>query len=67
MAMHNNIKALRKAKGLSQVQLAARVGVAQGTVSYWDNRTTHPTAAHLQKLSEVLGVSVADIFTEDHA
>lgn len=32
-----DVKAIREALGLTQVQLAAEIGVDQGTVSKWEN------------------------------
>lgn len=61
-----DVKALRKARGWTQAQLAERVGVAQGTVSYWDNGT-QPTAANAVRLAQALGCSVEDLYAYDPA
>ena len=34
--LHENIKAIRKAKGLSQEELAARLHVVRQTISKWE-------------------------------
>ncbi|GEM_PF-103395 len=47
---------LRKARlrhGLTQVQLAARVGVSQGTISFWENGVQTPTVEHVIALALV--------------
>ena len=36
-----NLKTLRRAKGLSQEELAARLHVARQTVSKWENGVSH--------------------------
>lgn len=54
----NRIKELRKKKKLSQVELAALVGVHQTAVSQWENEKTEPGGEVLFKLAELFGVSV---------
>ena len=39
--LKENIKALRKAKGLSQEALAARLNVVRQTVSKWEQGVSH--------------------------
>lgn len=45
----------RKAKGWSQQQLAAAVGVRQGTVSDWESDTSEPRYSDLVKLEAAIG------------
>lgn len=54
----DELKRLREAAGLSQVQLALRMGVSQGTVAHWECGTRVPQARHLIKLANILGCSV---------
>lgn len=49
-----DITATRKAKGMSQAQLAEAVGVNQPMVSRWESGTVSPNKKHLAKLKEVL-------------
>ncbi len=58
----NFLQELRKQKGLSQYQLGALVGVSNKAVSKWENGTAKPQSATLYKLSEVLGVTVDELF-----
>lgn len=53
----------RHVLGLSQQQLAARVGVARDTVSMWERNRQFPHR-HLGKLEDVLGISLAENGTE---
>lgn len=55
------IREARKAKGLSQDQLAKMIGVTQGAVAQWENGLTHPSFEVLPKLSAALGVTVDEL------
>ena len=61
---HENLKTLRKEKGFSQEQLAARLSVVRQTVSKWEKGLSVPDAELLIKLSEVLNVEVSDLLGE---
>ncbi len=69
----DNIRAFRKAKGLSQEELAARLNVVRQTVSKWENGLSVPDSDMLTKLASVLDVSVVDLLEDpldigkDHA
>ena len=54
-----NLKALRKAKGLSQEELAARLHVVRQTVSKWEKGRSVPDADLLIRLAEVVSSSSA--------
>jgi transcriptional regulator with XRE-family HTH domain len=41
------IRCARAERGLTQGELAARLGVSQGTISFWENGTETPTVEHL--------------------
>lgn len=54
---------LREQAGLSQQQLADRIGLTQGVYAYWER---HPVALRpdqLLKVAEALNVSVEDLAT----
>ena len=55
------LTALRRARGLSQCDLADALGVKQPTVSYYESQNGHPQADVLTKLAKVLAVSVDDL------
>ena len=46
----------RKAKGMTQEQLASAMGVSRQLVSHWENGRVDPTPQQLEKLDEVLGL-----------
>ena len=54
-----NLKALRKAKGLSQEELAARLHVVRQTVSKWEKGRSVPDADLLIRLAEELDTTSA--------
>lgn len=39
--LHENIKGLRKAKGLSQQELAVKLNVVRQTISKWEQGVSH--------------------------
>lgn len=56
-----NIRALRKARGLSQQELAERLHVVRQTVSKWEQGLSVPDADMLVRLAECLEVSVEEL------
>lgn len=59
-----NLKTLRKQKGFSQEELAARLHVVRQTVSKWEKGQSVPDAGTLIRLAEVLEVSVSQLLGE---
>ena len=55
------IKAYRKQYGMSQAELAKRVGVERSAVAKWESGKSLPQAAHLVKLAEIFGCSVDEL------
>lgn len=56
-----NLKLLRKKKGLSQEELAVRLNIVRQTVSKWEKGLSVPDANLLVRLAETLEVSVAEL------
>lgn len=56
-----NLKTLRKAKGLSQEELAIRLNVVRQTVSKWEKGLSVPDADLLIRLSDIFEVSVSEL------
>jgi transcriptional regulator with XRE-family HTH domain len=52
------IRQLRQAAGLTQAELAHRVGVQTSQVSRWERGTAEPSARHARRLARALGVAV---------
>lgn len=65
--LNENIKALRKSKGLSQEELAIKLHVVRQTISKWENGLSVPDSDMLISLSEVLETPVSTLLGESIA
>lgn len=59
------LKTLRQQKGLSQRELARKVGVTNSTISLIEQNRVSPSIASLKKVLDGLPLSLADFFTVD--
>ena len=57
------IKSLREAKGLTQAELALRIGVTDKAVSKWETGKGLPDISLLQQLATALDTSVIELMT----
>lgn len=55
--LNQQIRALRIARNMSQVELAHRLGVSKQSVSNWENDNIQPSVEMLVKLAAVFSVS----------
>ena len=62
--LNENIKAIRKSKGLSQEELALKLNVVRQTVSKWENGLSVPDSDMLIVISEVLETPVSTLLGE---
>lgn len=62
--LSENIKNLRKAKGLSQEELAIKLNVVRQTLSKWENGLSVPDSGMLIALAENLDTSVSTLLGE---
>ena len=53
-----NIRSYRKGLGLTQEQLAERLGITLGTVSKWERGSSEPDLSYIMELAELFHVSV---------
>lgn len=58
------IKDARRRAGMTQEALGRRCGVSRAAIAQWENGTTQPSLAHLQRASDALGVWVSWITGE---
>lgn len=54
----NNLRKLRKEKGLTQIELAKYIGISQNNYSYWENGKVKIDDKSLNKLADYFNVSV---------
>ncbi len=59
--LNDNIKRLRKEKGLSQEELAEKLNVVRQTVSKWENGLSAPDAEMLLNIADVLDTQISAI------
>ena len=62
MNIGNKIKQLRLKSGLTQEQLAAKLGISAQSVSKWETEVTMPDISMLPLLSNELGVTIDELF-----
>ena len=62
--LNENIKALRKSKGLSQEELAIKLNVVRQTISKWEQGLSVPDSEMLISISEVLETPVSTLLGE---
>ena len=54
----NRIKELRKAAGMTQAELAMKVGVSTATIRNWELEYNYPNTYGMCKLAKVLNTSI---------
>jgi len=63
--LKENIKSLRKSKGLSQDELAIKLNVVRQTISKWEQGLSVPDAEMLISISEVFETPVSTLLGEN--
>lgn len=58
LKLSENIQAMRKARRMTQEQLAEAMGVSVGAVSKWENGLSNPDVALIPEIAEFFGTSV---------
>ena len=62
--LKDNLKTLRKNKGLSQEELSIKLHVVRQTVSKWESGLSVPDAEMLMTISEIIETPVSEILGE---
>ena len=63
--LSENIKAIRKSKGLSQQELAVKLNVVRQTVSKWETGETLPDIRQSKRLAALYGVTLDELIDFD--
>ena len=64
---HENLRLKRKERGLSQEELASRLHVVRQTISKWENGKCMPDYSIIQKLCDVIHVSLPELMDGEDA
>ncbi len=62
MEISNKIQVLRKKAGISQEELAEKVGVARQTISKWELGETSPDLKQSKKMCAIFNISLDELF-----
>lgn len=63
--LKDNIKAIRKSKGLSQEELSVKLNVVRQTISKWEQGLSVPDSEMLIQISEILETPVSTLLGEN--
>ena len=67
MELCEKLYELRRASGMSQEELAEKLGVSRQAVSKWESGATQPELSKLIELSKLYSVSVDELLSLEHA
>ena len=59
------LKQLRKAKGMTQGQMAAQLGVSMPAICAWETGKARPRDARMKALANALGIPMSELFGPD--
>ena len=63
MSLASNIRIHRKRAGLTQIELAEKLGVSIATLRRWEAGETAPTGTRIMEISSLLGITPEDLIT----
>ena len=62
--MLNSFRKARMIQGLTQAELAEKLGVSTVSVSQWENGRNYPDVKRLKTVASVLGTTVEELLKE---
>lgn len=65
MSLENSLFDARKKKGLSQEEVAEKLGVSRQTISKWETEETVPDIYQAKKLAKIYGLSLDELIDVD--
>jgi transcriptional regulator with XRE-family HTH domain len=60
----DNLKTIRKKRGMSQAQLADKLGISQRSVSHYEENTRYPTIDKVYDIARALDVTIEELISE---
>ncbi len=61
----SNLTALRKSRGLTQIELGEKINYSDKTISKWEKGDSCPNVEAVYKIARFYGVTVDDLLSED--
>lgn len=61
------IKKLRKSKGVTQKELANRLGISEQAVSKWEKNLSNPSTKNLLQIAKIFGVSITYFYQPEES
>ena len=62
----DNLRAMRKANGLTQAELAQKLGVSPQAVSFWEMGSNEPTIVAVVGICKTFGCTISDLTGEEY-
>lgn len=59
------IKKLRKTKGVTQRELAERLGISEQAISKWEKNLSNPSTKNLLQIAKIFGVSITYFYQDE--
>lgn len=60
----DNLKRIRKKRGMSQKSLAQRLGISQRSISHYEENTRYPSIDRIYDIARVLDVPIEELVSE---
>ena len=64
MSFQENLIRARKARGMTQEELATRLSISRQAVSKWETGTADPSTSNLLALAKLFGVSAEELLRQ---
>lgn len=62
-----NLRKIRRARDMTQQDLARKLGVTQATVALWESGKTNPTVPMLPRIAKELNCTIDELISEKEA
>lgn len=63
--MDTRLKQLRETSGMTQTELAQRLGVGQSTIAMWETGESFPRTDKLPELAKIFGCTIDELFATE--